>query len=94
MSKRIPLRELREIARRATLEALDEYERVPDEARKTLTLGTRFDGDDRIFELYVPGERPEDAVVLTRVHVNSLTGVASPVEVFLPRKKDMEPGNH
>lgn len=86
-SKRKSLKELEEIARIATREALEGYERIPDEARKLLTLGTRFDGDDRVFELYVPGERPEDAVVLTRVRVSAITALASPVEVFLPLKK-------
>lgn len=80
------LDELRETARAATRSALENYERVPDDARNLLTLGTRFDGDDRIFELYIPGELPQDAVILTRVRVNAITGEVGPVEVFLPRR--------
>lgn len=82
------LEELEEIARVKTREALVEYERLSDEAKNKLVLGIGFAGDERIFQLYVPGERPEEAVVVTRVPVNSITGEASDVEVFLPKMKD------
>ena len=67
------LAELEEIARVATFEALQSYEAVPVELRKQLVLGTLFDGEDRVFELYVSGERPADALVFTSARVNRRT---------------------
>ena len=64
------LDELREIARLATRKALEEYEPFPEEWKKDLTLGTFFDGDDRIFELYIARERPDDAIVISAARVN------------------------
>ncbi|MBI9077468.1 MAG: hypothetical protein JEZ02_18825 [Desulfatibacillum sp.] len=87
--KQFTLQELREKARIFTKEALRSFEPIPENQRKDLVLGTGFDGDDRIFELYFPGERPEDAVIITRVKLNADTGKMTGkgyVEVFLPRK--------
>jgi hypothetical protein len=67
------LDELQEIARIATKDALEEYERIPVQWEQNLTLGTFFDGDDRIFELYIAAERPADAVVISSVRVNRRT---------------------
>ena len=64
---------LEEIARAATVEALRDFEPVPENWRRELALGTLFDGDDRVFELYVPGERPADAVVISSARVNRKT---------------------
>jgi hypothetical protein len=64
------LDELQAIARVATRTALDGYEPMPEEWAKNLTLGTVFDGDDRIFELYVAAEKPADAVVISTARVN------------------------
>jgi hypothetical protein len=71
------LNELQEIARAATKDALKNYERPPKEWEELLTLGTLFDGDDRIFELYVPGERPADAIVISSARVNRHTRAVS-----------------
>lgn len=74
------LEDLQEIARVATREALlgfPEVRRLLPE----LVLGILFDGDDRIFELYIPGDRPEDACVISRVRVDSHTGEAV-TEIF------------
>jgi hypothetical protein len=73
IGKRKELDELQELARVATRAELEQYEPIPDEWKTALTLGTFFDGDDRIFELYVPRERPADAVVLTSARVNRVT---------------------
>ena len=61
---------LQEVARVATREALKRYEEPPPEWKEGLVLGTLFDGDWRVFELYVPGEHPRDAIVIasTKVH--------------------------
>lgn len=71
------LDELREIARVATRAALEEYERIPSEWDKNLTLGTLFDGDDRVFELYIAAERPSEAVVISSARVNRKTKCVS-----------------
>lgn len=64
------LDKLQELAREATRKALEEYEPIPAEWEKNLTLGTLFDGEDRIFELYVAGERPADAIVISSARVS------------------------
>ncbi|MBC3930398.1 hypothetical protein [Undibacterium curvum] len=69
--------ELQEIARIATRVALEEYERIPVEWDKNLTLGTYFDGDDKIFELYIAAERPSEAVVISSARVNRKIKTAS-----------------
>jgi hypothetical protein len=84
--KRIPVNDLEEIAADVTRKALADYE-IPDWVRHNIILGMAFDGDDRIFELYVPGERPEDAKVISAVRINSLTGDVVRVEIFDILKK-------
>lgn len=64
------LDQLQELARIATRQALEEYEPIPKEWEANLTLGTFFDGDDRIFELYVAADKPEDAIVISSARVN------------------------
>ena len=70
MLKEKELDELQEIARKATYEALKEYEPISEEWEKSLTLGIFFDGDDRIFQLYVAAERPRDTIVISSARVN------------------------
>jgi len=83
--RRLKLEELEERAKAMTYEALKDYE-IPDEIRTEIALGVFFDGEDRIFKLYVPGERPEDANFISSARLNSFTGEGT-VEVFLPKKK-------
>jgi hypothetical protein len=66
------LDQLQEIARVATRRALEGYV-LPESWRTHLTLGTGFQGDERVFELYVAGERPEDAIVIASATVNRKT---------------------
>jgi hypothetical protein len=66
------LDQLQEIARVATRKALEEYV-LPEGWRAHLTLGTEFRGDERVFELYVAGERPQDAIVIASTTVNRRT---------------------
>ena len=73
MRQRKELEELREIARLATYEALKAYEPFPKEWEKNLTLGTFFEGDDRIFELYIAAEKPADAIVISSARVSRRT---------------------
>jgi len=86
--KRLKLDELCERARLLTYETLKEYE-IPDDLRTEIALGIGFDGDDRIFELYIPRTRPEDAIVISSARINSYTGEGT-VEVFLPKKQVVE----
>ena len=51
-----------------------------------LVLGTSgFEGDQMTFELYIPGERPEDARVISSAVMDMFSGTGN-VEVFLPRR--------
>ena len=81
------LEELQEIARVATREALRDFPELrrflPD-----LVLGVIIDGDDRVFELYIPGDRPEDACVISSVRVNSYSG-ESALEIFQENIKNI-----
>lgn len=73
--------ELEKIARQATRDALSAY-KIPDKIREELILGIFFDGNERIFELYVPGKKPADAIVVSRAKVDAVTGKVN-VDVFL-----------
>lgn len=80
------LDELQEIARVATREELKNYEPISEAWEKNLTLGTFFDGDNRIFELYVAAERPADAIMISSARVNRKTRVATVEIKNLERK--------
>lgn len=81
----IKLEVLREKARIATREALMRCPAIPEHLRQNLTVGVQFSGETRVFELYLPGDRPEDAIVFARVTVSSATGEVGPVEVYPER---------
>jgi hypothetical protein len=80
--KKIKLEVLKERARVVTRAALADHPPVPQELWERVVLGMQLAGDDWVFELYAAGERPQDAIVLTRVSANRLTGEVGPVEVF------------
>ncbi|MEA2603058.1 MAG: hypothetical protein QOF89_4050 [Acidobacteriota bacterium] len=86
--RRTELDELQEMARLATRAALEDYEPIPKEWEANLTLGTFFDGDDRIFELYIAAERPIDAMVISSVRVNRKT---KSVQVVVSNLKKKDP---
>lgn len=73
IGERKELDELQEIARVATRAKLEQFEPIPEKWKNMLTLGTFFDGDDRIFELYAARERPAEATVFTSARVNRVT---------------------
>jgi hypothetical protein len=83
------LDELQEIARIATRSALQRYERIPEERDRNLTLGTFFDGDDRIFELYIAAERPAEAMVISTARVNRKTKEVVVVISNLAEKREI-----
>jgi hypothetical protein len=83
--KKLPLATLEESARLLTRTALADFDLTTVD-RDTLVLGTSgFEGNQRVFELYVAGEGPEDARVISRAVIDVFSG-AGTVEVFLPRK--------
>ena len=77
------LTDMEEAARAATAEALRGYPPPSGQDRDNLTLGKQLTDEEGIFELYVPGERPQDAKVISRAVVDRVTGKVA-VEVFLP----------
>jgi hypothetical protein len=79
------LEELQEIARVATLKALEGYP-ISEEMRTQLVLGVQFEGDVRIFELYLPGERPQDALIISEATVHRVTKDVT-VRVFNPPQR-------
>ena len=86
MKKRIPVDELQEIARQMTFDALKGYD-IPNDFRSRMTLGMWLDGEERVFELYVPESSPVDAIIISRAHVNEYTGKGK-VEVLLTKNND------
>jgi hypothetical protein len=67
------LSELEEVAHIATFEALESYEPIPEAWRSNLTLGTFFENDIRIFQLYVAGARPQDTITISSARVHRQT---------------------
>ena len=78
--KRVPLGELQEIARTAARERLKAFPPFP--SAENLTLGTFWEGDVVVFELYLAGQLPQDAIVLTQTKVHAYTGEVVVVNVF------------
>ena len=78
--------ELEPIAREATRHALEKHVAQFDTYRRSpnLTLGTLIDDDVLTFQLYVAGEKPIDAIVLTSTRVSRMTGEVLSLEVHLP----------
>ena len=83
----LSLDEMQEIARLATRKALKGYSR-PNFSFENLVLGIYHDKECGKFELYIAGERPEDAIVISEATVNRKTGEVS-VKVFLPKKPEV-----
>ena len=79
------LDELQELARLATREALKSYD-IPNEWKGRLSLNIFFEDDDRIFELCITGEKPDDETVISRARVNRNTKAVSVVISNLEKK--------
>ncbi|MFM2448598.1 MAG: hypothetical protein RIS44_1048 [Pseudomonadota bacterium] len=77
----LKLDEMEAIAKKATHDALKAYPRP--ENFENLTLGSGITDSEGIFELYIAGERPRDAKVISCAKVNRSTGEVK-VQVFLP----------
>ncbi|EJL71165.1 hypothetical protein PMI12_04411 [Variovorax sp. CF313] len=78
--QKIPLATLQEAARLATRTALEPFGPIPDDV--ALTLGTHWEDDEVVFELYIAKDQPTDAVVLTETRVNQYDGQVRSVRVF------------
>ncbi len=88
MGKKYTLDELTNVARTATLQALSEYT-VPESMKIDLVAGVIFGDEHYVFELYVPKERPEDALIISRAFANRVTGEIDKVEITnLERKME------
>ena len=83
--KKLSLDDMQEIARSVTQKELEKYV-IPEGIKGQLVLTTLFEGDDRVFVLYVPAERRSDANVIARARVNTISGDVS-VEIFGLEKK-------
>ena len=68
------LDELRALAMEMSRRALEDYPPFPPALKAQLTLGTTFEPTETIFELYLPGETPSDAIVLVSVAMDKRTG--------------------
>lgn len=79
---RLSLGEMETLAREATRAAMVGY-RQPDDIGH-LTLGSELSDDLGVFELYIAGERPADARVISRANVDRRTGQVA-VQVFLEK---------
>jgi hypothetical protein len=88
--KKLKLKEMEEIAKKATYAALQGYKKPADDMRN-LTLGTEITNEEGIFELYFAAERPQDAKVITCARVDRHTGAVS-VEVFLDKLANQDAG--
>ena len=81
-TRKMPLSTLEEAARVATQIALSSFPDLPESLRANLTLGTSWDGDSVVFELYLPQERPAEAIVLTETRLSVYDGHVQAVRVF------------
>ena len=85
MKSDISLVQAEEMARIATQRELRNYE-VPAELMGQVVLTTLFEGDDRLFVLYVPGQTRSDPVIVARTRVNLKSGQLSVEIPTLPIK--------
>ena len=79
--RKMPLAELQEAARVATQIALTSRPPLPEGLRSSIALGTRWDADAVVFELYIPKERPADAIVLAEARMNAYDGSVEAIVV-------------
>lgn len=85
-SKHLPPAEVEEIARvamrKALIQVAAENEDIPREFWRRLALGVIPEKGHCGFELYLAQRRPQDALIVSRATVDTLTGEVS-VEVFV-----------
>ncbi len=81
---KLSLKECEPIAKEATRQRLQDCQ-LPEGLRDNLVLGSSLEGEYCVFELYEPGERPEQGKVISRAKVCRQSGQCE-VELFLPPK--------
>lgn len=81
------LENCRNLAREAVRRALQSHRPFSAETKNKLVLGEGIEGGRAYFELYIPGERPIDAIVLVQAEVNISSGEVK-VDVFPERWLD------
>lgn len=59
--------------------------RIEEDVWRHAILTMQISGNERVFTLILPGDRPEDAQVICRVVIDAMTGKHSTVEL-LPAK--------
>lgn len=85
--KRLTLEQMEEIARKLTHDTLLEYE-IPEGAFDGAVLGVLIERRHRVFQLYLPAERPQDGRILTSTRVCMDDGGAT-IEVFGLQRKSV-----
>ena len=78
----LKLQQAEQVAREAVSTYLASRAPLPSAIKDRLVLGKGSDGSCWLFELYVPGVRPEEAVVLVQARVDKQRGevsVTSPI---------------
>ena len=94
--KRLSVSALEPVAREATRKALEHAlaegrPPISPEQDEKLTLGTFIEDDRCVFELYIVGERPKDALIISRAFVDRYTGrLIGEVETYLPPVLDTD----
>ena len=81
MSKKMTLKEMEPIAREATRNAL-RGKGISEELWKQIALGSGYEGDYGIFELYVPAPVPHQGKKVSTARVHRETGQVT-VETFV-----------
>lgn len=79
VANKLTLAEAEEMARVATQKELAKYD-IPLDLFGRVVLTTLFEGEDRVFVLYVPGETRDNPTVIAKTRVDTQNGNAN-VEV-------------
>lgn len=74
--KKINLIEAEEIAKGLIKQNLVNYE-LSEETKRRLVLGTVIEEDRFVFELYIPGNLPEEAIIFLTATINRIDGSSS-----------------
>lgn len=81
----ISLAQAEEMARVSTKGELENYE-IPTGLMGQVVLSTLFEGNDRVFVLYVPGESRDAPMIVAQTRVNVKTGKVSTKVPVLTKK--------
>jgi hypothetical protein len=80
--RQLTLKQMQPIAKEMTPIEIRKYGiEFTDDEKDHLTLGEYLTDDFGIFELYLSGERPVDAKVISRTYVDRITGDVARIEL-------------